>query len=83
MRPEVFGAHDAAVAFLKSEMLVHWEAQKEFNPDLPAFPEDWQAAQSVLAELHTDGSWGWYSLTVHDLPKERVTSPNLSLFEMA
>jgi hypothetical protein len=69
--PEVFREISAADKRLTEIMIGYWGAAKLFHTNLPECPEDWRIAQSILAALHTDGSWLWYDLTEHEIEERQ------------
>jgi hypothetical protein len=65
--PEILPDIAAADLRLTQIMGGYWDVAKMFNTNLPEMPGDWRMAQSILATLHTDGSWLWYDLTEHEI----------------
>lgn len=81
--PLIFLSEERAIGHLEEQIRRHWEVQKELNEGLGECPSDWEVAQRVLAALHTDGSWGWYTLTRHSVIPCAITAPPLAHHETA
>lgn len=72
--PNVFATEAEAVAFLDGVMRQEWEAYGlEDDEDEPRpYPGDWQKASDALAAHFTDGSYGEWMLTPHEVSEPSV-----------
>lgn len=70
--PNVFATEAEAVAFLDGVMRQEWETYGlEDDEDEPRpYPGDWQKASDALAAHFTDGSYGEWMLTPHEVPSD-------------
>lgn len=71
--PKVFGSRAAGEADLMAVMRDYW-AGLDLHMKVGEMPDSWSEAQKVIAEQHTDGSWCWYTLTPHQIPRHCLGS---------
>lgn len=67
--PYVFATVEAADAHMDEMMRSEWEANgpENENGDRLPYPGDWREAQEAIAECDTEGAWGRWDVTAHDV----------------
>ena len=68
--PSVFGTEAKAIEYLEEMLQEEWRSHAEWNEEgteLLPYPGNWQEANDALAKFYSDGSWGQWQLTSHEI----------------
>lgn len=68
--PAVFGTESAAEEYADNELRCEWEAwgpEDVVTGERLPYPGDWRKANDLIFKNVSDGSWGQYALTSHDV----------------
>ena len=66
--PYVFASEEAAEALADEKMRREWDHHHDMQSDTPLpYPGDWRTAQEMILEQITDGSWGPWQITSHEV----------------
>jgi hypothetical protein len=68
--PSVFGTEAKAIEYLEEMLQEEWRSHAEWNEEgteLLPYPGNWQEANDALAKFYSDGSWGQWQLTSHEV----------------
>jgi hypothetical protein len=69
--PSPFATEAEAEAYADKMMRDEWAShgpENERTGKRKRYPGDWREAQDIIAEHFSDGSWGTWQVTCHDVP---------------